>query len=298
MYDHILLAVDGSDEAKQAAKRGLEFARDFDATVDVLHVVEKKALRLTKTADEADRLRERGETILEDIQSIASDVGHSVTMELTEGEPARRIAEYAADRGATLIVVGRQGVTSLGKRLLGGVTEGLLRRSDVPVLVVPEEDRTTGEAFDYSRLLLPTDGSENADTAIDHGVAVARQYGSIIHVLNVIDLQASGGVFDVGGLEKELVERLEANGAAIVDEVAAEIDDVASDVTVETAVERTTSFDGVAAGISEYVTDNDIDLIAMGARGRSNLGRHLLGSVASNVLRTVDVPVLIVTRSP
>ncbi|WP_432419302.1 universal stress protein [Halobacterium wangiae] len=36
----------------------------------------------------------------------------------------------------------------------------------------------------------------------------------------------------------------------------------------------------------------------MGSHGRSNLGRQLLGSVASAVLRTVSVPVLVVKRSP
>ncbi|WP_425498589.1 universal stress protein [Natrinema salinisoli] len=59
IYDHTLLPVDGSDEARRAAKRGLEFARAFGTTVDVLHVVEEKPLRLTRTADEGDRLRDR-----------------------------------------------------------------------------------------------------------------------------------------------------------------------------------------------------------------------------------------------
>ncbi|WP_425607762.1 universal stress protein [Natrinema salsiterrestre] len=42
MYEHILLSVDGSDEARRAAKRGLEFARAFGATVDGLHVADSK----------------------------------------------------------------------------------------------------------------------------------------------------------------------------------------------------------------------------------------------------------------
>ncbi|WP_265110531.1 universal stress protein [Halosolutus halophilus] len=296
MYDRILIPVDGSDEARRAAKRGLEFAQVFDATVDVLHVVARRSRRLTKTEAEEARLRERGEEILEEIEAIASDLGHPATTTVTSGKPTVQIAEFAATRNAALIVVGRQGRTGLGKRLLGGVTEGLLNRSDVPVLVVPAGDRTTAGETDYSRLLVPTDGSENAEVATRHGVTVARHFDSTVHVLNVVDLQAAGGAFDVGGLEKEFVERLEANGQDAVDAVAAEIDDTAPDLDVETAVARTTSFDGAAAGIREYVADHDIDLIVMGSHGRSNLGRQLLGSVTSNVLRTVDVPVLVVNR--
>jgi nucleotide-binding universal stress UspA family protein len=144
-------------------------------------------------------------------------------------------------------------------------------------------------------MLVPTDGSEIAADAARHGAAVAQRYNSAIHVLNVVDLQSAGGAFNVGGLEREFVDRLEANGKEIVEDVATEIGDGVPDVT--TAVVRTTSFDGVAAGVREYVEDADIDLVVMGARGRSNLSRGILGSVTSSFLRTVDVPVLVVTLS-
>jgi K+-sensing histidine kinase KdpD len=61
MYEHIVIAVDGGYEAKRAAQRGLQLARDFDANVAVLSVVEQKALQLTETSDEKAHLRERGE---------------------------------------------------------------------------------------------------------------------------------------------------------------------------------------------------------------------------------------------
>jgi nucleotide-binding universal stress UspA family protein len=51
---------------------------------------------------------------------------------MIEGKPAVRISEYADEQGADLIVVGRQGLTGLGRRLLGGVTEQVLHRSEVP----------------------------------------------------------------------------------------------------------------------------------------------------------------------
>ncbi|MEF8824887.1 MAG: universal stress protein [Halapricum sp.] len=66
---------------------------------------------------------------------------------------------------------------------------------------------------------------------------------------------------------------------------------------MKTAVERTTSFEGAAAGVREYVEENGVDLVIMESHGRSNLKRQLLGSVASTVLPTVDVPVLVVKRS-
>lgn len=294
MYDRLVIPVDGSDDAKNAARRGLELAGVFDATVYVLHVVERTHLRLTKSSGEKTQLRERGEEIVDEIERIASDVGHPVTTELTDGKPAVRIGEYADEQGADLIVLGRQGLTGFKQRLLGGVTERLLHRSEIPLFVVPGGDGASPGTEGYSRILVSTDGSENAETATPHGVAIAQRFGSTIHVLNVVDLQAAGGLFNAGGLETELIERLHLRGQEAVDRVTATIRDLDSEVDVQTAVERSTAFAGPAAGVREYVGRAGIDLLVMSSHGRSNLGRQLLGSVASGVLRTVDVPVLVV----
>lgn len=302
MYDRVLIPVDGSDESKRAARRGLEFARAFDADVDVLHVVERQGLRLTRD-DEQGRLEERGETILADVESLASEYERDLETTLAEGVPSERITARANDRDADLVVLGRQGMTGLGKRLLGGVTERVLHRCAVPVFVVPGDGGTTddGKTLDdvggYDRVLVPTDGSENAEVATPHGVAVAERFGAELRVLNVVDLQEAGGAFDAGGLQAEFLERLEARGWEAVDRAVADVEAAAPAVTVRGEVERTTSMQGAGGGIREYVAENDVDVVAMASGGRSNIERKLLGSVASTVLRTVDVPLLVVTRS-
>jgi nucleotide-binding universal stress UspA family protein len=292
MYDHIVIPVDGSDGATAAARHGFALATEFGATVSILHVVERRTLRLVSTDAERTRLRSRGTTIVDEIAALAPDDIGSVTTHVVDGTPAERISEHAADRDADLIVLGRQGVTRLGKRLLGGVTERLLGRSDTPVLVVPRGDAQAPP--DYSQVLLPTDGSDAADAAVPHGAAIAGAFGSAVHVLNVVDLQAAGGVFNAGGLEPEFVDRLKRRGHDAVDAVAAELGATAPEIEVRTAVERATPRGGVAARVRDYVDTAGIDLVVMGASGRSNLNRQLLGSVASAVLRTVDTPVLIV----
>lgn len=292
-----MIAVDGSDEARQAAQRGLELAQVFGSNVTILTVIEQKALQLTKTTDEKTQLREQGMATLTEIEKLASKFDKPVTTKLTEGKPVVRISKYAEEQNADLIIVGRQGLTGLGRRLLGGVTEQILYRSDIPVLVVSDRDHKGKIEDNYSRILLTTDGSENAEEAIPHGIGIAQHCGSTLYILNVVDLQAAGGVFDAGGLEKEFVERLEAGGQNAVDSIASKIKGSAPNLTMETAIKRTTSFEGAAAGIREYVEENEIDLVVMSSQGRSNLKRQLLGSVASTVLRTVDVPVLVIKQS-
>lgn len=297
MYDRIVIAADGSEAASHAARRGLELADAFDAAVDVVHVVERRSLGLTQTRNEQTRLRERGRSVLKEMEALASEFDRPITKELAEGKPAVRIREYAAEYGADLVVVGRQGMTGAKKRLLGGVTEKILHRSSVPVFVVPTESSTTTEDVDYSRILVSTDGSETAEKSTAHGVAIARKYGAEIHVLNVVDPQTAGGAFDAGGLEEEFLKRLETRGRKAVDRVANDIEAADSDIAVRTDIERTEGFEGVAGGICGYAERNDIDLLVVGSHGRSNLERQLLGSVTSKVLRTTDVPVLVVSRA-
>jgi nucleotide-binding universal stress UspA family protein len=293
MYDHIVIAVDGSDAATRAARHGLALAHRFDATVEVLHVVEERALRLARSDDETDRLRAQGEAILDEVAALSADHDQSVDPVLREGKPVAEIAAFVDERGADLLVVGRQGATGLGERLLGGVAEGLLGRSAVPVFVVP---RAAADDPAYGRVLLPTDGSENAAAATPHAAAVATHVDARLHVLNVVDLQAAGGLFSAGGLDQAFVERLSAEGERAVEDVADEVAAIAPDLPVVEAVVQLSSFDGVAAGIRKYTADQEIDLVVIGSHGRSNLSRRLLGSVASAVLRTADVPVLLVTR--
>lgn len=296
MYDRLLLPVDGSDEARRAARRGLLLAKRFEAEAVALHVVESSGLRLTRTPSEEQALRDRGEAILSDVEELAADIGQPVTTELAEGKVVDRITSRATAHDTDLVVLGRQGLSGLGRRLLGGTTERVLARGICPVLVVPAEGEpaTSGE---INRLLVPTDGSENAERATGHASTVASRYDATVHVLNVVDLQAAGGAFDAGGLEAAFVDRLETAGGEAVERMARDLRDALADPTVETAVVTTAQFDGIAAGIESYVNEQAIDLVIMGSHGRSNVRRQVLGSVASTVLRTVDVPVLVVNRT-
>jgi nucleotide-binding universal stress UspA family protein len=276
MFDRLLIAVDGSDCARRAAKFGLELADAYDAAVDVVAVY--------RGDDEA------GGAILDDIAGMASDVGVAVDTELLSGKPARSIADYAAGAGADLVVVGRRGRSGARERLLGSITERVLRRSGPPVLTVPgdEVDADTGTA--YEDVLVTTDGSDLAAAAGPYAADIAGRFEAILHVLNAVDVQAEAGVFDAGGVGHEYIERLETKGHKAVGDLIAGLD--SADLDVREAVVRGYAPDVIA----EYVDENDVDLVVMSSEGQSNLAGQQLGTVAGRVLRTVDRPVLVVTE--
>jgi len=276
MFDDILIAVDGSDRARRAAKYGVELAATYDAAVDVVTVYGGDA--------------EEGQAVLDDVAEMADGAGVVVETEVLSGKPATTIATRADERGADLLVVGRRGRSGIRARLLGSVTERVLRRSPAPVLTVPEGAVDGDTGTEYGNVLVTTDGSELAAEAGPYGADLARRFDAALHVLNVVDIQAEAGVFDAGGVDSEYIERLETQGHQAVDELVATVD--ASDLDVRDDVIRGVAHDA----IGEYVEENGVDLVVMASEGQSNLAGQQLGTVAGRVLRTVDRPVLVVTE--
>ena len=276
MFDRLLIATDGSDCARRAAKYGLELAARYDAAVDVVSVYR---------GDEA-----QGQATLDEIADLAADVGVTVDTELLSGKPARSIVNYADATGADLIVVGRRGRSGVRERLLGSITERVLRRSGPPVLTVPEGDIDDGTGTSYENVLVTTDGSDLAADAGPYAAEVASRFEAVLHVLNAVDVQAEAGVFNAGGVDREYIERLERKGQRAVDDLISGLDATALDV-------REAVVQGYAPDvIAEYVDDNGVDLVVMSSEGQSNLAGQQLGTVAGRVLRTVDRPVLVVTE--
>ena len=137
----------------------------------------------------------------------------------------------------------------------------------------------------YDTVLVPTDGSECARVGARHGVRIADGFDATIHAVHVMDVGA--GLTPLGLSQGTPAgDDQRATGKELINSVASLGDEIG--VTV-----RTELIEGnPAESIHDYVTDNSIDFVVMGTRGRSNIERHLLGSVTEQVVRTSPVPVL------
>lgn len=289
MFDRILVAVDGSECAKRAAGVGVELGELYDADVEIVNVRRDRTQSDARPDDDPEAAS-RG--ILDDAAAAADDSGVTVETRSVSGRPSKAIVDRAAAFDADLIVMGRRGRSGLRDRLLGTVLEGVLRRTDVPVLTVPDVEPADATGTEYENVLITTDGSENAEAAAPYGSDLAGRLGATLHLLSVVDVESEAGVFDAGGVTEEFVERLEAEAREATERLARRVDeaDGDADVDVRTAVVRGTAHEGV----HEYVAENDVDLIVMSSEGQSSLAGQRVGSVTGRVLRTVDVPVLVV----
>jgi len=135
----------------------------------------------------------------------------------------------------------------------------------------------------YDRILLPTDGSEEATAVVDVALEIAAAHDASVHVLNVADTTRDS----VTNVRGQVVDALVEEGERIVDAVEERARDWGIPV-------QTTVLQGdPSPTIVDYASQYDIDLVVMPTRGRRGLERVLLGSVTERVVSSAPVPVLV-----
>jgi len=138
MYDRILVATDGSDNAQRATDQALDLAREYGAELHAVYVIETRTGYDNAIVDPdtgRQNLREDGE---ETLAAIGADVEPdiSVVTSVKEGIPHEELLSYTENQGIDLVVMGSKGRSAFKTLLLGSTTEALLRADQVPVLVV------------------------------------------------------------------------------------------------------------------------------------------------------------------
>lgn len=133
----------------------------------------------------------------------------------------------------------------------------------------------------YRNVLVPTDGSEGAASAID----IALRYDATLHALHVLQVgDLPPGVED-DAIHPAFKDHAEEALTTVVEQAKK-----AGLENVEQALIR----GPVNPGILQYADEQAIDLIVMRTHGWTGLDHYLLGSIAEKVVRHSEVPVLTV----
>jgi len=139
MYDAILVPTDGSDGVDRTLDHAVEMARNHDATVHALYVIDRR-FELAAEEDREDlidRLTDRGEDAVAAVADRAEAAGVDVVTDVLEGIPYKTILGYADDVGVDVIAMGTHGRTGRDRLAhLGSVTERVVENATVPVFVV------------------------------------------------------------------------------------------------------------------------------------------------------------------
>lgn len=148
MFGNILVAVDGSKQARRAAVAAIEIAGRFDARLTVISVAAERStqidaeLRRFMEVEHLDRLPDEAidaarARLLEHVKDHARKKGLTkVESVLRTGRPARAIVEFARETGADLIVMGSRGLGDVESVLIGSVSLEVSSLSDCACLMV------------------------------------------------------------------------------------------------------------------------------------------------------------------
>lgn len=166
----ILIATDGSEGARHAARVGVDLAIALDASVRLVHAIRPDdEWVLRQRADglgESDLFAVVSEEVFPAAMQMLEEAGIPYETRLLHDAAARAIVQDAVEWGADVIVIGHRGMSALERFLMGSTALKVTSLAPVPVLVVPHEDEPED---------VPEDGPE--DEPEDESVGDAEAHG-------------------------------------------------------------------------------------------------------------------------
>lgn len=146
----------------------------------------------------------------------------------------------------------------------------------------------------YNRILIATDGTELANKAVSHGIALAKLDKAPISVVTVTDVwSAFDMAHDYDRGKKDPIGSYEALAAAAAKRVLDKVREAAQSQGVDCTLIHVAD-KHPAEGIVATAKEVGADLIVLASHGRRSISRLLLGSQANEVVTHSEVPVLIV----
>jgi nucleotide-binding universal stress UspA family protein len=137
----------------------------------------------------------------------------------------------------------------------------------------------------FDSLVIATDGSRCVERPVEVAIDIGQRFDATVHGLFVVDTGDIEAAPDP--VREALRDALNERGSDAI----ADVEERAGGEVVPVVREGRPP-----QVISEYARENDVDLVAMGTRGRHGENRFLVGSVAERVVRTCPVPVLTVRQ--
>jgi nucleotide-binding universal stress UspA family protein len=298
VYNTIMVPTDCSGFDREAIRVALRLAARSSATVRLVRVLSNAAYFGIGAATDGivaspDSFRRARDTALAELYALAAEcrstTSAEVSIALEQGPVADTLAGYANRNDVDLIVISSHGRSGLSRLSLGSVTDSLIRRTTVPVLVVKASasylNPQVGEPF--MRILVPLDGSALAEQVIPRIVTLATLDGAELVLLFVLkprdNSQQSGANGDAPWWEKDV-----AAAQSYLFRIAANLRRrgflVSTDIVIG---------ENVAEEIAGYASREQADLIGIATHGRGGLARVLRGSVSDALTRLARTSVLV-----
>jgi len=281
----VLVCVDGSEASDAAIAWGAREAAMRHLPITLLHAVPPVVVGWPVGqlySEMPDWQKDKAQVVIECAYK-------TVTASLGESAPPRTHTKMVyssvvpalieASKDAWMIVVGNEGLGTLGRLLLGSVATSLLHHAHCPVAVIRSEESAIPDST--APVLLGVDGSPASEAATALAFDEASRRGVQLRALHV---WSDVGVFPLLGMDWN--ER-ESEGQEMLAERLAGWQEQYPDVRVE----RLLFCDKPSRWLLQE--SERAQLVVVGSRGRGGFTGMLLGSVSSAVAQAAKVPVIV-----
>ena len=146
-FERILVPIDFSEHSLKALRAAMDFARQFDAELILVHIIEQFIYPGDWTYPPvamSDFAAEKRGEIAAQLKALASGTQLQTTEIVRVGRAWHEIVEIAKEYKPDLLIVATHGYTGLRHVLLGSVAEKIVRHASCPVLTVRAEERAFG----------------------------------------------------------------------------------------------------------------------------------------------------------
>jgi len=304
-FERILLPLDISETPEIIVPYAEELAGKFGSEI-ILYYVRAQDREDVKhlTLDYLDKLAEaiKRNILKNDKKEI------TITTKIEEGKPAQSICELVDKNKINLIIMPSVSASGLkiGK-ILGSVADHVCHTVPIPILLIkPQHAQLTTKKKLLNNILIPLDGSELSQLSLPVGEEVAAGLKVPIMLFEMVLMtypSASSSSTNwtdyvkVNDHDEQVIESNYAKANEVEESrVLADMNAIEQKLRDKglSVNHRITSGIDASKEIMHVSKEVGTDLIIMSTRGRSGVNRWLLGSVTEKVLRSVEVPLMLI----
>jgi nucleotide-binding universal stress UspA family protein len=196
-FSKILVPVDFSPQAEEAARYAKRLALHFKSELILLHVMEPLPLGYSgysmvdpypESVENLSVARRAAVKSMLDRFTGGDLAGVPLRTIVAEGDAAGQIVSCSKTEGVNLIVMPTRGHSRLRRFLIGSVTAKVLHDSEIPVLTGSHLDETTDFPPAHARTILcAVDLKSQSEMVLKWGGRLAEEFGAAVHVIHVTE---------------------------------------------------------------------------------------------------------------
>ncbi len=248
----IILPIDFSAPASRTAAHASILARQYGATVVLLHVLPPMLPPSLEMGGSMEMMvewyREQKPAMEARLQEFAKKhlAGCQTKTVCREGDAADEILSVARGEKADLIMLATHGYGAFRRLLLGSVAAKVLHDAHIPVLTSAHVESPSGDVEKVKSIVVAVEADARAAKLIAAGAGMAKEFGAALHVVHATPEDGSGAVtyqdpawrLEVAAKLEELVQEAGAQATVHVvpGEAAAAVRQVATDVMADLVI--------------------------------------------------------------